>query len=108
MISCDHQHSHPDLTCERLVNEFLLDYFEGTLPEAERAAFESHLAECAGCVRYLDSYRKTVMAVRGCGEGLGEAGAGSRVGGVGQPPEALVSAIMDAARRAGVCGDRRR
>ncbi|MFM9959193.1 MAG: anti-sigma factor family protein [Phycisphaerales bacterium] len=92
MTHCDH--TNDDLTCDRMVNEFLLDYFEGALPEPERAAFEAHLSECVSCVKYLDSYKKTVSATRGCGE----------LGPVGKPPEALVAAIMDAARKAGLCG----
>lgn len=102
MTSCEHNHDS-GLTCERMVNEFLHDYFEGSLPAAERAAFEAHLAECVACVKYLDSYKKTVEAARCCGGG-GDEGASRRAGSAGKPPEALVSAIMDAARKAGVCG----
>ena len=47
------------LTCRELV-ELVTDYLEGSLPPAERARFESHLAGCAGCHRYLDQMRQTI------------------------------------------------
>jgi predicted anti-sigma-YlaC factor YlaD len=55
--------SHPEeLTCRELV-ELVTDYLEGTLSGAERARFEDHLAECEGCVNYLDQMRRTVAVV---------------------------------------------
>jgi anti-sigma factor RsiW len=47
------------MTC-REVTEFLMRYVNGELTPAERAEFERHLAVCAACVSYLDSYRKTI------------------------------------------------
>ncbi len=45
----------------REFTEFLHQYLFGDLPEAERAEFEKHLAECPWCVAYLDSYKKTIQ-----------------------------------------------
>jgi anti-sigma factor RsiW len=53
-----------DLTCKRLVMEALYDFEEGTMPVAERAEFEHHLALCPPCVRFLDSYRATGRTLR--------------------------------------------
>ena len=47
------------MTC-REVAEFLMRYVNGELSPTERAEFERHLAICAACVSYLDSYRKTI------------------------------------------------
>lgn len=79
------------MTC-REVAEFLMRYLDGELSPAERAEFERHLAVCAACVSYLDSYRKTVEVER-----LAHAGdrdATERV------PEGLVRAILEARKRA--------
>jgi predicted anti-sigma-YlaC factor YlaD len=48
-----------DITCSQLV-ELVTDYLEGALTTRERALFEEHLAECAGCVAYLDQMRTTI------------------------------------------------
>ncbi len=56
-------HGH-GVTCERLVMEALYDFEAGTMPEAERAALERHLAACPPCVRFLDSYRATGRTLR--------------------------------------------
>ena len=48
------------MTCEALINQFLLDYHAGTLPMARRLDFELHLALCRDCRHYVDAYRKTV------------------------------------------------
>jgi len=45
----------------REFTEFLNEYLFGNLPAEERAEFDRHLAECPWCVRYLDSYRKTIQ-----------------------------------------------
>jgi anti-sigma factor RsiW len=44
----------------REFTDFLHEYLFGDLPAEERAEFENHLAECSGCVAYLDGYRKTI------------------------------------------------
>jgi len=50
------------LTCQELV-ELVTEYLEGTLPPAERAHFEEHLAVCPGCQIYLDQMRQTIRTV---------------------------------------------
>ncbi|HEY3209742.1 MAG TPA: zf-HC2 domain-containing protein [Actinomycetota bacterium] len=55
------------LTCSELV-EIITDYVEGTLPPAERARFEAHLAICEGCRIYLDQMRLTIRATGGLRE----------------------------------------
>lgn len=57
-------HAPDDITCERLVMEALYDFEEGTMPEAERAELERHLALCPPCVHFLDSYRATGRTLR--------------------------------------------
>jgi len=48
-----------NLTCKELV-ELVTEYFEDTLPPADRARFEQHLARCGGCTNYLDQLRRTI------------------------------------------------
>jgi hypothetical protein len=47
-----------------LVMDALYDFEEKTMPEAERAEFERHLALCPPCVHFLDSYRATGRTLR--------------------------------------------
>jgi anti-sigma factor RsiW len=47
------------MTCRTFI-EFLMEFLEGTLPEAQRATFEEHLAECPWCTDYLKMYRDTL------------------------------------------------
>ena len=48
----------PDpLVCREFV-ELVTAYLEGTLPEAERARMDAHLAECDGCTGYLEDMRR--------------------------------------------------
>lgn len=49
----------PALTCKELV-ELVTEYFENALSEQERRRFESHLAGCEGCQKYLDQMRRTI------------------------------------------------
>jgi anti-sigma factor RsiW len=50
----------PDpLVCREFV-ELVTDYLDGTLPDAERARFEAHLAQCDGCTGYLEDMRRLV------------------------------------------------
>jgi len=44
--------------------ERLSEYIDGTLPEAERAALEAHLAGCAACATTLDELRRVVARAR--------------------------------------------
>jgi anti-sigma factor RsiW len=47
-----------DLVCASGV-ELLMDYLEGELSAELRAAIESHVAGCARCAAFLDTYRAT-------------------------------------------------
>ena len=50
----------PDpLVCREFV-ELVSDYLDGTLPPAERARMDAHLAECDGCTGYLEDMRRLV------------------------------------------------
>lgn len=51
-----------ELTCQELV-ELVTEYFEGTLPAADRARFEAHLAGCDGCTAFLEQMQQTIWAV---------------------------------------------
>ena len=55
-----------DLSCRELV-ELVTEYLEGALPEGERARFEAHLANCAGCETYLEQVRATIALVGATG-----------------------------------------
>jgi anti-sigma factor RsiW len=48
-----------ELTCREVV-ELLGDYVEDTLPAAERARVDAHLAGCDGCAHYLEQLRTTI------------------------------------------------
>jgi anti-sigma factor RsiW len=49
------------ITCREFI-EFLMDYLESLLPEAQRREFDLHLAMCPACVAYLKTYQQTVAA----------------------------------------------
>jgi hypothetical protein len=46
------------------LTDFLADYFASELGPNERALFEGHLAECANCVAYLQSYAETMRLAK--------------------------------------------
>lgn len=48
-----------ELNCKELV-ELVTEYFEGTLPPAERERFEAHLGTCSACTNYLQQMRQTI------------------------------------------------
>lgn len=50
-----------DLCC-REVSEFLLEYFDRTLPEDVQGGFDAHVAACDNCRTYLAQYRDTIIA----------------------------------------------
>ena len=50
---------HSMITCAQF-EEFMIDYFEGQLPAAQRRVFELHLRICRECRDYLASYRETI------------------------------------------------
>lgn len=78
------------MTCREFA-EFLDAYLAGTLLTEERAAFQRHLAVCADCVAYLDSYRRTVESCRRLGEDGDPVPSGV--------PEDLVRAILGSRRQ---------
>jgi anti-sigma factor RsiW len=51
------------LVCQKVV-ELVTDYLEGAMAPRERARFESHIAACPNCRRYLAQMR-TTLAVLG-------------------------------------------
>lgn len=53
------RHAADPLVCREFV-ELVTNYLEDTLPEAERARMEAHLAECDGCSGYLEDMRRLV------------------------------------------------
>jgi anti-sigma factor RsiW len=55
--------SDTDMSCRELV-DFLLDYFEDSLPAEQRDTFDQHLALCPPCKSYLDTYRATIALGR--------------------------------------------
>ena len=50
-----------DLTCKELV-ELITGYLDGSLLGRRRRRFESHLAGCDGCTRYVQQMRATIRA----------------------------------------------
>ncbi len=74
------------MTCQEFI-EFLMDYSDGRLPDAQRAKFDAHLAECPWCVNYLRTYQETVR--------LGKAAlAPTNTAVPAEVPEELVKAIL--------------
>jgi anti-sigma factor RsiW len=51
-----------DLSCQELV-ELVTDYFDDALAPADRARFEAHLDDCAGCRAHLEQMRVTLRLV---------------------------------------------
>jgi anti-sigma factor RsiW len=50
-----------DLTCKELV-ELITGYLDGSLRGRQRRRFESHLAGCDGCTRYMRQMQATIRA----------------------------------------------
>jgi len=50
------------LTCKELT-EWITDYLEGSLPQADHTRLEQHLSTCDGCQTYLDQMRLTVQTL---------------------------------------------
>jgi anti-sigma factor RsiW len=51
------------VTCEQLT-AFIADYLAGELDPETTLAFEEHLLGCPECISFLNTYRKTIDAVR--------------------------------------------
>ncbi len=78
------------VSCQHCV-DFLLDYFEGTLPKDQRFTFDSHLAFCSDCAVYVQNYGKAMALTAG----LALQRPSSLPGPV---PTGLVEAILDASK----------
>jgi anti-sigma factor RsiW len=76
------------VTCREFA-DFLLSYVEGTLEPAEQDRFDTHLAVCPDCVRYLAQYRDTVRSSRT-----------AFVDDFAAMPESLVRAILESRKTA--------
>ena len=50
----------PYITCQQLIDT-LDAYVDGTMPAAERAEVDRHLAVCPDCVNYVNNYRQTIV-----------------------------------------------
>jgi len=79
------------LTC-RQFNDFVMDYLSSELPGETRAHFDRHLKDCPNCVRYLETYRTTIVIGRIAFDSL-ESEAPADV------PEDLIQAILSAQRQ---------
>lgn len=47
------------MDCKELVEE-ITAYLDGTLPDADRRRFDTHLANCPCCTEYLEQMRQTI------------------------------------------------
>lgn len=47
------------INCREFEN-FVIDYFEGSLPEQQVRVFEFHLKICRECRDYLEAYQRTI------------------------------------------------
>lgn len=52
------------LKCRDITN-LLLDYLEGALDPSVRQQLDTHLADCPGCVAFINTYRHTINLARG-------------------------------------------
>ena len=83
----------PLITCKEM-NDFLMDYVEGALPDSQRTEFHRHLAHCPSCVQYVETYKTTIAAGKAAfcdpnqPDKLPEA-----------VPESLISAILAARKK---------
>ena len=80
------------MSCQKVIDDFLREYFEGKLSFRDLFLFRLHLAHCRQCRRYLDSYRKTIALTK-------VASAHSAQAESGDAPEELVKVILAARSR---------
>lgn len=80
------------MTC-REFTAFIAGFLDGELPASEREPFERHLARCANCAGYLESYRTAIALGKRAFED-GDAPVPADV------PDELVDAILRARRGA--------
>ncbi len=74
------------LSCQD-VNEFLVAYLDGDVPEQLRERFDKHVERCSVCSTYLNQYRATIQLTQ-------EAASLDP-----EPPEALVEMTLDFLRK---------
>lgn len=53
------------MSCKEIC-AFLCDYVDGTLAAQSRDAFDAHMAACAHCKEYLDTYAETIRLSKRC------------------------------------------
>jgi predicted anti-sigma-YlaC factor YlaD len=53
------------LSCQEIC-AFLCDFVDGTLSGPSKAAFDAHVAQCAPCKQYLDTYAQTILLSKRC------------------------------------------
>lgn len=51
------------ITCRDMAT-LLLDYVEGVLDAAVREQLDAHLADCPGCLAFLNTYKHTIALSR--------------------------------------------
>lgn len=49
------------MNCMELVG-LVTDYLDGSMPDAQRAAFDEHVSACEGCTTYLEQFRITIRS----------------------------------------------
>ncbi len=52
------------LTCEEVIEDFLIAYLEGRLNPQQAVRFEIHIARCRRCQEYIDQYMTTRTLLR--------------------------------------------
>lgn len=55
---------HDEISCRRLILEYLVEYEDGTMAPPDRLALEKHFADCPPCLVFLKSYRATGRTLR--------------------------------------------
>jgi Putative zinc-finger len=50
---------HDEINCRKLILEYLVEYEDGSMPEADRRHLEQHFEDCPPCLVFLKSYRAT-------------------------------------------------
>jgi len=56
--------AHDEVSCRKLILEYLLDYESGAMDEADRASLQKHFEDCPPCGDFLESYRVTGKTLR--------------------------------------------
>ena len=53
------KHEHEDVSCEKLVLDYLVAFEDGTIPEPDRSDLARHFQTCPPCLTFLNTYRAT-------------------------------------------------